>query len=110
MAKRSDTYLFMRIPGKTIELLEMMLKEVQDEAQTTIDLTNKSALTVVCEKFLADSVYHAAYGRLIQKYGDKIAEHYDPYYVTKKQEMAMKRAADEQAKRMNITESGVNEP
>lgn len=100
MAKRSDTYLFMRIPGKTIELLEMMLKEVQEETQTTIDLTNKSALTIVCEKFLADSVYHAAYGRLIEKYGDSIAAHYDPYYVTKKQEMAMMRAAKEAEKKL----------
>ena len=95
--KRSDTYLFIRVPGKTIELLEMMMREL--ESETTIDLTNKSALSIVCEKFLADSVYHAAYGRLVEKYGDTIAGHYDPYYKSMKQEMKEKRAAKEEAKK-----------
>ncbi len=100
MAKRSDTYIFMRVSGKTIDLLEMMLREIQREGdETTVDLTNKSALSIVCEKFLADCVYQASYGRLIEKYGDTIAGHFDPYYKTLKQQMAEDRAAKEEAKK-----------
>ena len=99
MSKLSDTYLFIRVPGKTIELLEMMLRELNGEWETTVDLSNKSALSIVCEKFLADCVYHAAYGRLAERYGDIVAGHFDPYYKTLKVQMAEARAAKEEAKK-----------
>lgn len=94
MAKHADTFLYLRIKGKTLDNLTDLLS-----GETEVNLNDKSALTLVLERAIDLWVYDAVKGKLLEKYGDVTMEHRDPDWKSLKEKQIEARCEKEAVKK-----------
>lgn len=94
MAKHADTFLYLRVRGKTLDNLQDLLSDNEE-----LDIDNRSVLSIVLEKALDYWVYEAVKGKLIEKYGDMVYKHRDPDWKPLKQQLMEKRSEKEAVKK-----------
>lgn len=95
MAKHADTFLYLRIKGKTLDNLTDLLSD--DE--TEFNWNDKSGLTLVLERLIDLWVYDAVKGKLLEKYGDVTMEHRDPDWKSLKEKQIEARSEKEAIKK-----------